>query len=35
VKIDYQGGHLIDLKPGFDVPSGGIFTGKIAGCNNR
>lgn len=35
VKIDYQGGHLIDLKPGFDVPSGGVFTGKIAGCNNR
>ncbi|MES2516678.1 MAG: LamG domain-containing protein [Bacteroidota bacterium] len=35
VKIDYQGGNQIELKPGFDTSTGAIFTGKIGGCNNR
>ena len=33
--INYQGGNVIELKPGFDAKSGAIFTGKIEGCNNK
>jgi hypothetical protein len=35
IKIDYKGGNVVDLKPGFDVNNGAIFTGNIEGCNNR
>lgn len=33
--INYSGGNMIELKPGFDTRSGAIFTGKIEGCNNK
>ena len=33
--INYQGGNVIELKPGFDAKAGAIFTGKIEGCNNK
>jgi hypothetical protein len=35
IKINYKGGNVVDLKPGFDVNNGAIFTGNIEGCNNR
>lgn len=33
--INYQGGNLIELNPGFDARTGAIFKGQIGGCNNK
>ena len=35
VNINYQGGNMIELKPGFDARTGAIFKGQIGGCNNK
>lgn len=35
LNINYQGGNLIELKPGFDARTGAIFKGQIGGCNNK
>ncbi len=33
--IEYKAGNSIELKPGFEIKNGAIFTGKIEGCTNR
>lgn len=35
VRLEYKGGNVIELKPGFETKSGTIFTGVIEGCNNK
>jgi mannan endo-1,4-beta-mannosidase len=34
-KLTFQGGRSVELKPGFSVDSGAIFTAKIGGCNSE
>ena len=33
--IEYKAGNSIELKPGFEIKNGAIFSGKIEGCTNR
>ena len=35
VTIEYKGGNLIELKPGFSTNNSTVFKAQIGGCNNR